>query len=143
MIGHFEHEFLRFKKNHLKNLIALAKADGHLHDKEKKLIYKIGQKYQLKERQVDSLLKSNKKFELHIPDSHEDRLNQLYDLMLMVYADGVVDKNEVKFCKDVINRFGYDKKLFGDLLEIFENGNPPDPDLWTKFVEGATKHSLN
>jgi len=33
MIGFFEHQLLSYKKNHIKNLLALAKADGFMHDK--------------------------------------------------------------------------------------------------------------
>ncbi len=48
MIGFFEHQYLSYKKNHIKNLLALAKVDGHMHEKEEALLYKIGRRYGLK-----------------------------------------------------------------------------------------------
>ena len=40
-MGFFEHQYLRYKKNHIKNLLALAKVDGHMHEKEVALLFKI------------------------------------------------------------------------------------------------------
>ena len=39
MIGFFEHQYLSYKKDHIKNLLALAKADGFMHEKEEKMVY--------------------------------------------------------------------------------------------------------
>ena len=41
MNGFFEHQYLSYKKNHIKNLLALAKADGFVHAKEQKMLFKI------------------------------------------------------------------------------------------------------
>jgi uncharacterized tellurite resistance protein B-like protein len=59
MIGFFEHQYLSYKKNHIKNLLALAKVDGHMHETEEALLYKIGKRYGLKDRQVKELVDSN------------------------------------------------------------------------------------
>lgn len=40
MIGFFEHQYLSYKKNHIRNLLALAKVDGHMHEKEVALLFK-------------------------------------------------------------------------------------------------------
>ncbi|MTI19420.1 TerB family tellurite resistance protein, partial [Fulvivirga sp. RKSG066] len=111
MIGFFEHQYLSFKKNHLRNLIALAKADGHLHSEEEKMLYKMGEKYGLKDRQIASLIRSNKQTDLQIPESHDQKMNQLYDLVTMIYADGVVEKSEIEFCEDLMEDFGFRKEV--------------------------------
>src|SRR5688572_28246862 len=125
MIGFFEHQYLSYKKNHIKNLLALAKADGHMHPKEEKLLYKIGKRYSLKDRQIKTLIDSNEKYEIIVPDNHNDKMNLLYDLVLMVYADDVVDKHEVEFCENTVTRFGMKKELVKWLLQEFEKGTPP------------------
>ncbi|MDH5368294.1 MAG: TerB family tellurite resistance protein [Cyclobacteriaceae bacterium] len=136
MIGFFEHQYLSYKKKHVKNLLALANADGHLHDKEKALLFKIGEKYGLKERQVKSILDSKKGLELYIPESDDEKMDQLYDILLMVYADGIVDENEVNFCKDMVDKFGFKEALVDRLLYLFEKGDPP-PEEWDNV-----KHEL-
>lgn len=138
MIGFFEHQFLSYKKKHVKNLLALANADGHLHDKEKELLFKLGEKYGLKERQVQNIINSKKKAELYIPDNDEEKMDQLYDILLMIYADGVVDDNEVHFCKDMVHKFGFKESLVDKLLELFEKGDPA-PEDWDDVKRGLLK----
>lgn len=135
MIGFFEHQYLSFKKNHLRNLIALAKADGHLHAEEEKMLYKMGEKYGLKDRQIASLIRSDAEKELQIPESHHQKMNQLYDLVMMVYADGVVENSEVEFCEDLMEDFGFKKEIVKWMISKFDEANPPVPNDWDALVE--------
>jgi uncharacterized membrane protein YebE (DUF533 family) len=137
MMGFFEHQYLSYKKNHIKNLLALAKADGHMHPKEEVLLYKIAKRYGLKDRQVKELAETDEKFEVNVPDNHNDKMNLLYDLVLMVYADEVVDQHEIEFCEDAVTRFGMKKELVGWLLEEFERGTPPPPEEWEEIKREA------
>jgi uncharacterized membrane protein YebE (DUF533 family) len=143
MIGFFEHQYLSYKKNHIKNLLALAKADGHMHPKEEALLYKIAKRYGLKDRQVKLMVDAAEKYEVNVPDNHNDKMNLLYDLVLMVYADDVVDKHEIQFCEQVVKSFGMKKDLVTWLLSEFERGTPPPPDEWDEIKRTAKeKYSL-
>jgi len=133
MMGFFEHQYLSYKKNHIKNLLALAKSDGHMHPKEEVLLYKIAAKYGLKDRQVKLLADADEKFEINVPDNHNDRMNLLYDLILMVYADDVIDPHEIEFCELAVKQFGMKKELVKWLLEEFDRGTPPPPDEWEEM----------
>jgi uncharacterized membrane protein YebE (DUF533 family) len=142
MIGFFEHQYLSYKKNHIKNLLALAKADGVMHPKEEALLFKIGKRYGLKDRQVKLLMETKEKFEMTVPDNHNDRMNLLYDLILMVYADDVIDKHEIDFCEEAVKRFGMKKQLVSWLLSEFERGTPPPPDEWEEIKREAKEKFL-
>ncbi|MDH4089325.1 MAG: TerB family tellurite resistance protein [Cyclobacteriaceae bacterium] len=137
MIGFFEHQYLSYKKNHIKNLLALAKADGVMHPNEIALLYKIGRKYGLKDRQVKLLIETDEKPGMNVPKSHNDKMNLLYDLILMVYADEVVDKHEIEFCEEAVKQFGMKKQLVSWLLEEFDRGTPPPPDEWEEIKKEA------
>ncbi len=142
MLGFFEHQYLSYKKNHIKNLLALARVDGHMHPKEEELLYKIAKRYGLKERQVKVLLDSDEKFSMNVPDNHNDKMNLLYDLVLMVYADGVVDEHELEFCEEAVRQFGMKKEIVGWLLEEFDRGTPPPPDEWDEIKREAKEKFL-
>lgn len=138
MNGFFGHQYLSYKKNHIKNLLALAKADGFVHEKEQLMLYKIGKRYGLKERQVKELMDSNEKFTINVPDNFHDQMNVLYDLMLMVWADGVVEKKEIAFCEALVKKFGLKKDIVKWLLhEVFEKGRSPQPDEWEELKKEA------
>ncbi len=138
MIGFFEHQYLSYKKNHIKNLLALSMADGHLHEKEVYVLYEIGKRYGLKDRQIKSLIESNEPFDVNVPDNFHDKMNVLYDMVLMVYADGIVEKKEVQFCEDVVKKFGMKKGMVRWLVdEVFAVGTPPPADEWAEMKEIA------
>ena len=141
MIGFFEHQLLSYKKNHIKNLLALAKADGFMHEKELMMLFKIGRRYGLKDRQIQTLVDSDEKYQIIVPDNHQDKMNVLYDVMLIVFADGVVDKSEIAFCEDMVKKFGMKKKVVKWLLtKVFEKGTSPAPDEWDEMkVEAKSK----
>ncbi|MCS6975202.1 MAG: TerB family tellurite resistance protein [Cyclobacteriaceae bacterium] len=137
MIGFFEHQYLSYKKNHIKNLLALARADEHTDEKEIEMLYKIGRKYGLKDWQIKNLIDGSETFELNIPDNFNDRMNLLYDLMLMVYADEKIEPREIAFCQDVAKRFGMKKEIVPWLIDIFSHGTPPPPDEWAEIKREA------
>lgn len=138
MIGFFENQYLSYKKDHIKNLMALAKADGHVHEKEKSVIFKIGKRYGLKERQVQTILDSNEKFKVNVPNNHYDKMNVLYDLMLIVFADGVIEKKEIEFCENIAKEFQLKKGVVKWLLdEVFEKGKEPAHDEWEEMRREA------
>ena len=137
MIGFFEHQYLSYKKNHIKNLLALARVDGHMHEKEQRLLFKIGKRYGLKDRQIKEILDSKEKYQLIIPDNHNDKMNLLYDLLLMIHADEKVDKNEVKFFEDAVKKFGMKKEMVKWLLDIFDKEGAPIAGDWEDIKKEA------
>jgi uncharacterized membrane protein YebE (DUF533 family) len=138
MIGFFEHQLLSYKKNHIKNLLALAKSDGFVHEKEPAVIQKIGKRYGLKERQVTELITSDEVFAVNVPNNVHDKINLLYDLIMVVLADGVIKKNEIDFCEDVVKKFGMKKEIVKWMIEeVFNHGIPPIAEVWAELREEA------
>jgi uncharacterized tellurite resistance protein B-like protein len=144
MIGFFEHQYLSYKKNHIKNLLALARVDGSVHPKEEKLLFKIGKRYGLKDRQIRELITSNEKHTVIVPDNHNDKMNLIYDLLLMIHADERVAKNELDFVEDAVKEFGLKKEMVRWLLSVFEEkGMPPPADDWEDIkLEAKEKFSV-
>jgi hypothetical protein len=93
----------------------------------------------LKDRQIKELIDSKDKHVMNIPDNHNDRMNLLYDLLLMVHADEVVDKNEIAFCEDAVKELGMKKEIVKWLLTFFENGNPPHGEDWDDIRKQAAQ----
>ena len=137
MIGFFEHQYLSYKKNHIRNLLTLAKVDGHMHEKEENMLYKIGKRYGLKDRQIKELIDGTDPHEFIIPDNHNDKMNLLYDLLMMIHADGVVDKHEITFFEDAVEKFGMRKEMVTWLLSIFDENDRPPADEWEEIKQEA------
>jgi uncharacterized tellurite resistance protein B-like protein len=134
MTSFFEHQKLSFRKNYLRNLIQLASADGHLDESEKKVLYEIGANRRLKTWQIDELLHDSSPFEVFIPESALNRMNLLFDLMRLIYADGVVEDEEVAYIKHILSAFDLPQHLVAELLILFKDGTPTS-DIWREFTE--------
>ncbi len=142
MIGFFEHQYLSYKKDHLNNLIALAKIDGHMHETEEHLLYKIGHGYGLKDWQIEDLIKEEQTPSIKMPDTHEQKINQLYDLVMMIFADSVVEESELVFCEQLMVRFGFKKEIVAFVVALFDKNNPPFREDWENALRFAEEKYL-
>ncbi len=142
MIGFFEYQYLKFKKSHLQNLVALARADGYFHEDEKKFLFDIGLKYKLKPQQVQQIIESKETSELIIPETSEKKIALLYDTVGMMLADGVIDDREMEFCRNLFKRFRFNEVLIDEMVEKWNTGNAEDPEQWEIFLDQAMKHII-
>lgn len=140
MIGFFEYQYLKYKKSHLSNLVALARADGHVDDTEIKFLYAIGKKYGLKEKQIKDILEAKSSSKLEIPEKFYQRVGQLYDVVGMMMADEVIDKKEMEFCEIICQQMMLKPELIGEMVKIYERGGVQDFEEWENFVEKAKKY---
>jgi len=141
MIGFFEYQYLKFKKNHLRNLVALAAIDGHIHDDEKAYLYKIGEKYQLKPQQIKKILDQSEEIEPEIPEHHHQKVDLLYDIVGMMMADNVIEEAEMDFCKKTFKKFGYKESLIDKMIEYYRKG-ADNTDAWEDFSERSEAYQI-
>lgn len=122
MFSFFESEETKKVKSHLTNLAALAKVDGHLDSSEIDFIVSIGTKHGMRSKDVKALLSSSQKIEFALPNNDSDRFDQIYDLVEMMLADGIVDENEMDFCIQMAARLGFKKSVVGILVRKISIG---------------------
>jgi uncharacterized membrane protein YebE (DUF533 family) len=138
MMGFFEHQYLSFKKNHIRSLLALARADGDMHPKEEELLYHIGRRIGLKDRQIKAIVDSDETHTLTIPGNHNDKMNLIHDLILMIHADEKIVGNELAFLEDAVHQLGMKKEIVSWLLQIFDTkGTPPPTEEWEDIKKVA------
>ena len=116
MFNFFENEQSTMIRNHLQNLGALAKVDGHLDPSELNYIIAIGQKNGFKAEEVKSLVANSQNSHFHLPENDTERFDQIYDLVEMMLADGIVDDNEMEFCMEMAAKLGFRRAIVGMLV---------------------------
>lgn len=127
----------------MRNLIMLAALDGHVNEKERKLIYRIGKSRGLKGWQLDELMaEESASAEVFVPEAPGNRMNLLYDLMLLVYLDGIVDIQETELIKQIIGKFNLRQQLADHLIDLFRYGAPAAGE-WNDFVDHVNKAFVN
>ena len=135
MIGFFEHQYLKFKKSHLENLVALAKADGEFHESERKFLFEIGLKYKLKPHQIEAVIENAQKSRPKIPKSYPEKMAQLYDTVGMMLADGVIEESEMEFCRNIFKQYGMKEALIQEMIDANRRGGVDEPEAWEDFLE--------
>jgi uncharacterized membrane protein YebE (DUF533 family) len=122
MFGFFESEETKRLKSHIINLGALAKVDGHLDSSEMNFIVAIGKKHGMKPDVVRHLVSNVGSMEPQLPANDSERFDQIYDLVEMMLADGIVDENEMDFCINMAARLGFNKTIVGVLVRKISVG---------------------
>jgi uncharacterized tellurite resistance protein B-like protein len=120
----------------------LASADGHLDETEKQVLYEIGAQRKLKNWQIDELLVDETQFEVFIPDSFLNKMNLLFDLMRLIYADGVVEAQEIAYIKHILSAFNLPPNVIAELLIMFKDGTP-STEVWREFIETLAVNAPN
>lgn len=141
MKGFFEHEYLTYKKKHLKNLVALAYIDGELHPNERSLLYTVGEKYGLKGWQIARIIENPASLTLDMPDDPGQRLDQIYDLVRMMLADNVLEKSEMALCEHVTINYGFKRELIKTILLLIGKGKLSLPE-WSLFKKQAVANYI-
>lgn len=141
MTSFFEHQRTSYKRNYLRNLIVLASSDGTLGGEERELIARIGVKRGLKTWQIETLLSDTTAHDVFLPASVGNRMNMLYDLMQIIYADQAVDSREVEFLSHIVEAFKLCPEVIEDLTSMFEK-SVPTTDEWNEFVDAICSDSM-
>ncbi len=85
-------------------------------------IIAIGKKNGLKQEEVRSLLANADTAKFAPPATDSERFDQIYDLVEMMLADGIVDDNEMDFCVEMAAKLGFKKAIVGVLVHKISLG---------------------
>lgn len=106
----------RLVKAHLKNLIALSKIDNFIASTERDLMLKIGSRNNMSEEEVEQILEETNTSEAHIPLNDDERFDDLFDLVHLMLADGIIHESEIDYCMTMAERLGFKKAIVGLLV---------------------------
>ena len=122
MFGFFENEQAKKIKGHLFNLAALAKADGHVDDRELNFIITVAKKNGVSASEVRKIISGNATNTSDLPNTDSERFDQIFDLVDMMLADGIVDETEMSFCVDMAGKLGFRQDIVGVLVRRISQG---------------------
>lgn len=117
---------------HLNILVQLAKIDGETDETELELIRQIGKSENLSDSDIDKVIETVD-VDAGIPSldqfSSEEKLELITNLVLVMKIDGILHKNEMKFCLDIIHKMGYSEEAFYELVKSTTNDIKSDSDI--------------
>lgn len=90
----FDSEFKNRNKSHFASIYRVAIADGDLSTEEKEFLDKLAIRLEISESEYQEIIANPTKYPINPPYLHTQRLERLYDLSRMVYADHILGQNK-------------------------------------------------
>ena len=94
----FDNEFKNRNKSHFSAIVRVALSDGELTPEEKEFL---ATRLEISKEEYEEILENPSKYPINPPVLYTQRLERLYDLARMVYADHVLGPKQ----KQILTRF--------------------------------------
>lgn len=97
----FDSGFKERNKGHFASIVRVAMTDGHISAEERLFLDKLAKQLDISDEEYKEIIANPMRFPINPPYLYVQRLERLYDLSKMVYADHVLGPKQ----KDVLTRF--------------------------------------
>lgn len=97
----FDSGFKNRNKGHFSAIVRVALSDGQLTSEEKQFLDKLAVRLEISQEEYEEILENPTKYPINPPVLYIHRLERLYDLARMVYADHILGPKQ----KDILTRF--------------------------------------
>jgi len=113
----FESRDKKKRLSHVKNLIGLALSDGNFDKAEINLISKMAAHAGIQPGEIERIMKRPESIKFTPPENHIERIEQLYDLVMIMMVDGEFHENEIAFCKLIAMDLGFKHQIIEKIVE--------------------------
>jgi uncharacterized tellurite resistance protein B-like protein len=103
----FDREFRKRNKDHFASIVRMAMSDGMISENEQKFLDRLADRLNISARDYKKILNEYESHPINAPNSYDQRLERLYDLTKMVWADKIRSKNEVKLLRRFCVALGF------------------------------------
>ncbi|AXG74076.1 TerB family tellurite resistance protein [Flavobacterium arcticum] len=97
----FDSGFKERNKGHFSAIVRVAMENGHVSPEEKLFLDKLAKQLEISEDEYKEIMANPMKYPVNPPYLYVQRLERLYDLSKMVYADHILGPRQ----KDILTRF--------------------------------------
>ena len=105
----FESGFQKRNEDHFASIVRVAMSDGIINDSEKTFLDRLATRLDITEVEYKRILKDYKSHPINPPLSYDTRLERLYDLARMVWADHIEGKKQVRLLEKLSVGLGFNQ----------------------------------
>ena len=110
-------ETLDQKQTHILTLLMLAEADDRDHVNEIRFINNVAGRIGLAESDVQEINKHPERLTFSLPESEEDRMTVLFDLLFLMKIDGNVAEEEKELVRELGVRLGFRISMVEEFIQ--------------------------
>lgn len=122
---------------HFASVVRLALADKVITEGEEKLLKRLAKKLHILDEKYNEILQNPSEYSVHTPHNYNERIEHLYDLGKMIYADGEVSGDEAKVLRSICVGLGFPLdnvvKVADETIHLILNNN--DLEDFTKAIK--------
>jgi len=118
---------LRTVKDHFRNLIYLSAVDGKIDRRELEFLSYLAFRWGLTQKELEEIIKEVLSKPEVIdrykpPKTNKEKLDQLFDLIGMMMADGEIDQRELDFCMTIAVKMGLRPSIVPQIIMTIVEG---------------------
>ncbi|WP_281542101.1 TerB family tellurite resistance protein [Maribacter aestuarii] len=114
LYGNSEH---RRNLAHFAAMATLAASDGVIDEQEKELLDRFALKLNISVEEYKEVMKPTNKYPIEPPIDSEKRLERLYDLFTIIFADSVIDDEEMVLLRKYAIGLGYSTETADKIIK--------------------------
>ncbi|WP_223551937.1 MULTISPECIES: TerB family tellurite resistance protein [Aestuariivivens] len=122
----FDSGFKKRNEDHFAAIVRVAMDDGVITDEEKAFLDRLARNLDISDTEYKTILKDYQSHPINPPVSYDSRLERLYDLARMVYADHIRDEHEEALLRKIAVGLGFHavnaKYIVDKALTLVHNG---------------------
>ena len=121
-LENFDHPQKKQNKEYFVHLVRIAKADDVVSHNELELLVRIGKNLGFTSPEIDKLIETTGKFDYEPPYELSKRFDQVYEIVKMTLADGVIDNSEMRLARGFATISGFTENEIPKLLVLLISG---------------------
>ena len=99
--------FKNRNRDHFAAIVRVALSDGIINDDEQAFLNRTAINLEVEEEEYQNILKNADTYKINPPSTTQNRLERLYDLTRMVYADSIADEGEKSLLRRFVTGLGF------------------------------------
>lgn len=103
----FDSGFQKRNQDHFAAIVKVAMSDGIITDEEKAFLDRLARNLDISDNDYKEILKDYQKHPINPPTSYDKRLERLFDLSRMVYADNIKGADQVALLEKLSVGLGF------------------------------------
>ena len=126
---------------HFASIVRLALADNVITEGEEKLLKRVAKRFHILEDKYNEIIDNANSYSLSTPHDYNERIEYLYDLTKMVYADGTASEEEASVLRKICVGLGFPldnvEKVSDESIHLILNNN--DLEDFNKAIKQVNK----
>lgn len=126
----YDSGFRQRNEDHFAAIVRVAMSDGVISDQEKAFLDRLARRLDITDTQYKEILKDYMSHPINPPITYENRLDRLYDLGRMVYADAELGEKQTAILERLSVGLGFSphnvKYIVDKALSLVSNGVDSD-----------------